>query len=102
MFSTAAWSRICYKFECQAPKRQDAIKKIMMKQIQNSIHIDNWNASSKQTCKDPCDDGIEDLLMNELSNNDIDTMTLHAELKTMKLQFHAVARADKIRYKRFQ
>ena len=85
IFPTAAWSKIRYKFERQALKRQDTIKKIMMKRIQNSIHIDNWNASSKQACENSCDDGIKDLPMDKLSNNDIDTVTLYAELKTVKL-----------------
>ena len=40
--------------------------------------------------------------MDELSNNDIDTVTLHAELETMMLQFHTVARADKIHCKGLQ
>ena len=48
MFPIVAWIKIHYKFEYQASKKRDAIKKIMMKRIQNSIHIDNWNASNKQ------------------------------------------------------
>ena len=74
----------------------------MMKQIQNSIYIINWNVSSKQACENPCNDSIKYLPIDELLNDDMDTVTLHAELKTVKFQFHIVAIADIISCKRLQ
>ena len=74
----------------------------MIKQILNSIHIDNWNVSKKQACEDLYNNGIENLPMDELSNNNIETVILHAELKTVKLQFHAITRANKIYCKGLQ